>query len=380
MSHQTDTRLDESKTLDMDEVIERLGIDGLRRSGPERIGPCPKCGGTDRFAVNVRNHMANCRRCGLRAGDQVGLVQEILGVGFREALSWLMGNAAVDLDPREVERRRKERQAAADRQEAEAQRYRGFMRQIARDIWRNSATPDAQPMRRYLEQRGFDSDLVERLYETIRFHPNLPYKKKIAGEMTVLHSGPAMVARIDTRASRCSAVHCTWLDGSQDNGKAVITHRMEANKDEPWPSKLVFGSAKGGVIFLTRRKSSVLVMGEGIETTLTALEYGGLDDANFLAGVSLGNMAGRMQRVPGMRHSGLPDLTDDKAFVPWDSVKRLIFLQDGDSDPKATRAKLESGLQRAMYHLPDLHAQIVHAGEGVDLNDLVRPDAQEAAR
>jgi hypothetical protein len=37
----------------MDEA-ERRGIK-LKRVGAEHIGPCPKCGGDDRFAINADN-------------------------------------------------------------------------------------------------------------------------------------------------------------------------------------------------------------------------------------------------------------------------------------------------------------------------------------
>ena len=75
-----------------------------------------------------------------------------------------------------------------------------------------------------------------------------------------------------------------------------------------------------------------------------------------------------------MLYAGVPDLADDEAFVPPPWVRRLIFIQDGDSEPKATRAKLLAGLRRAIHHQPKLEAQIVHAGEGVDLNDVLRGD------
>ncbi len=60
-------------------------------------------------------------------------------------------------------------------------------------------------------------------------------------------------------------------------------------------------------------------------------------------------------------------------------IKRLVFVQDGDSDPKLTRAKLLSGLRRAMALRPGLTAAIVHPGEGIDMNDLLM-GAQDVAR
>jgi hypothetical protein len=42
--------------------IKRRGIT-LRPSGNERIGPCPRFGGTDRFAINTAKQIWNCRGC-----------------------------------------------------------------------------------------------------------------------------------------------------------------------------------------------------------------------------------------------------------------------------------------------------------------------------
>src|SRR5689334_21358337 len=51
-----------------DEIASR-GIK-LNGRGPERYGPCPKCGGTDRFAINTSKQIWNCRGC-QRGGDVI---------------------------------------------------------------------------------------------------------------------------------------------------------------------------------------------------------------------------------------------------------------------------------------------------------------------
>jgi len=42
-----------ARAVPIEQKIERRGIK-LRREGPERVGPCPKCGGEDRFAINTK--------------------------------------------------------------------------------------------------------------------------------------------------------------------------------------------------------------------------------------------------------------------------------------------------------------------------------------
>lgn len=68
----------------------------LRRSGSERIGPCPKCGGTDRFSVNVKEGVWNCRQCKPAeiSGDVIGLVMHLDGCDFKTAVETLEGHSA----------------------------------------------------------------------------------------------------------------------------------------------------------------------------------------------------------------------------------------------------------------------------------------------
>src|SRR5262252_809328 len=70
--------------------ILRRGI-VLRKSGSERIGPCPKCGGTDRFSINVRDNVWNCRQCKPDdiSGDVIGLVMHLDDCGFETAVETL---------------------------------------------------------------------------------------------------------------------------------------------------------------------------------------------------------------------------------------------------------------------------------------------------
>ncbi|APZ51243.1 hypothetical protein [Salipiger abyssi] len=102
----TDPRLDEAKAISAREMVDRLGIVGLKASGGELIGPCPLCGGRDRFAINLSSHAFLCRRCDIRGGDNIALVMAVLGCDFRAALTWLCGDAPAQVDPGELARRR----------------------------------------------------------------------------------------------------------------------------------------------------------------------------------------------------------------------------------------------------------------------------------
>lgn len=367
-----DPRLIEAKAIPMAEVIARLGIAGLRAAGDERVGPCPLCGGRDRFAINLRTRAFLCRKCDLRGGDQIALAMGVLGLDFKAALRCLCGDSPAHPDPASLERRRKAARealrAAEIRARDEAERWRRRAISDARAIWQKARPGRLGVVGAYLAARGLTPDLLPEIPAALRFIVDHPYVRKIGGDRVTVHRGPAMIAGILNRAGELTAVHQTWIDVDPPHGKARITWQGQS-----LPARLVRGSKKSGAIRLhTPRGTDTLVMGEGIETTLSALVARPLPGAAYWAGVDLGNMAGRMQKVQGLRHSGLPDMGDAEAFVPPDRVRRLIFIMDGDSEPTMTRAKLECGLRRAMARHPGLTGQIVRAGDGVDLNDVLR--------
>lgn len=362
-----DPRIGKAKALSMDKLIALLDLRGLVRMGVERTGPCPACGGTDRFSINTRSSLFLCRRCGAK-GDQIALVQLVMGFDFRAALDWLCGPEE-RLSPEERAKRdradadnlaRKAREEAAFRAKAVAQ---------ARDIWQAGLPAEASPVRDYLALRGLTRDLLPDLPAALRFAPALPYMVQSAkGDWLEAHRGPAMLAAIQGPDGRFSAVHRTWFDLAAPFGKVALTH---PETGAALARKKSWGAKKGGAIRLSRGTAPVLVMGEGIETTLTARVGMAGEGAMFWAGIDLGNMAGRQERGQGLKYAGRPDLGDDQAFVPPAGVARLVYVQDGDSDPRDTRAKLEAGLRRAMLLRPGLRGQIAPAPVGLDLNDVL---------
>ena len=63
----------------------------LKRSGGEFVGPCPLCGGTDRFAINSKKQVFNCRGCNGKGRGAIAFIQWLDGVGFRDAVEILIG-------------------------------------------------------------------------------------------------------------------------------------------------------------------------------------------------------------------------------------------------------------------------------------------------
>jgi phage/plasmid primase-like uncharacterized protein len=56
----------------------------------DRGQPCPMCGGKDRFSVNTRKQVFNCRGCGV-VGNVIELGKVLDGVEFLEAIAPLAG-------------------------------------------------------------------------------------------------------------------------------------------------------------------------------------------------------------------------------------------------------------------------------------------------
>lgn len=354
-------------------IADRLAIQGLVSLGRERVGPCPTCGGRDRFSINTAKRVYNCRRCGATGGN-IDLVMFVLGLDFPAALTWLCGSVEGVSDD---ERRARIAKAAENkrRNDERAERERQKALAAARHIWQEGRPAEDSPVRDYLGLRGIGRAMYPRLPISLRYHPDLSYTVLVDRDWIEVHRGPAMLAAVQGPDGRFRSLHRTWFDLDRPRGKAQILHPVSG---QPVKTKKTLGPKKGGAIRLTP-PASVMVMAEGIETTLSALVAEALPGAAYWAGVDLGNMSGQRKLGKGLRYAGIPDLGDAEAFVPPACVERLIYVMDGDSDPRTTRAQLESGLRRAMVLRPGLRGQIVHAGDGVDLNDVLMGQDAEAS-
>ncbi|SFV33219.1 Zinc-binding domain of primase-helicase [Devosia crocina] len=362
--------------------------------GADKAGPCPNCGGTDRFAIHTTKNTFNCRRCGISGHGVIDLVMATENVKFVRACELITGRTVADpISAEEAARihqeaERRERERAA---EEEKRRLRAINE--GKSVWNRSSLP--MPAGRggvadYLALRGIAVKLDKVLLREV---PALPYVTEVTGAdgrktYPTLHTGPAMVAAVVLPDGSFGAVHQTWIDLGQPNGKVVLFHPSKTEADgspQTMPAKKVRGSKKGGAIKLYTPKSvRRIVMGEGIETTLTMLRHNFEPGTAYWAGVDLGNMAGKAYRdFDNKRQEDEPDLDDWDCFVPPDWCEELVFLCDSDEAETKTVEKLTRGLKRALAarlakrtldpSLPSLDVNFVNPlGDGKDLNDLVR--------
>jgi hypothetical protein len=157
-SHQTEI----ARAVHLEHEVARRGIK-LRRSGANALeGPCPICGGRDRFWINTRKQRFWCRHCERGGSDAIALVRFLDGCSFPEAIRLLAGDS--------VRRRRPEPPPApAARPDDNGTAYA-----LAR--WAEGE-PIAETLAYvYLERRGLLVPVD--LYcngEVLRFHPACPF-------------------------------------------------------------------------------------------------------------------------------------------------------------------------------------------------------------
>jgi hypothetical protein len=83
--------IERARSVPIESVINQRGI---KLNGKiEKCGPCPVCGGEDRFSINTKKGVWNCRQCGV-GGDVIKLVEHLDNCGFIAACTTLTGEPA----------------------------------------------------------------------------------------------------------------------------------------------------------------------------------------------------------------------------------------------------------------------------------------------
>jgi phage/plasmid primase-like uncharacterized protein len=235
-----------AKAVAVEAELARRGIT-LKRAGRELVGPCPVCGGTDRFAVNAGKNIWNCRGCA-KGGDVIDLVQHIDGVAFGKAIKILTGDQA------------RSTPAPTPRPKIDGDEHEQRQRAKAHWLWKHRQPIAGSFAERYLrEARGYTGALPP----TIAF---LPARDEyppamIAAFALADESEPGVLREPDSIA----AVHLTLLkpDGT---GKADVD-----------PNKIVVASPAGMPIMVAAMNDlGGLAICEGIEDALSVHQATGL--------------------------------------------------------------------------------------------------------
>jgi hypothetical protein len=237
--------IERARSVDILSVATHYGARLRKASGGESAGPCPLCGGRDRFSVNVRKGLWNCRGCD-KGGDVIALVQHLSGCDFAEAITHLTGEDWPA--PRIAE-------APPQRKRAQASPHRA----AALRIWHYAGSIFGTPAQTYLTNtRNIDLAQIPDIDEALRYHAHCPI-----GQMQRL---PCLIALIrDVQTNAPIGIMRTPL--SADGRKAPVP-----NEDGELIDRWALGDKPGGAIKLWEDAAVTtgLVVGEGLETVLAA--------------------------------------------------------------------------------------------------------------
>ena len=189
-------------------------------------------------------------------------------------------------------------------------------------IWAQARPAAGTIVERYLRSRR----IVILPPLNLRFHPNLLHAR--TGSIW-----PAMVALVTGSDGLPGAIHRTWLQ-HDGRGKAPV----ESNK-------MTLGPIKGGAIRLAPPADGLLV-GEGIETCLAAMQVTGRTAWSALSAV-------------GLRFISLPP-----------DIRQVTVLADGDDVGEAA-----ARCAAARWLNENRQVRIARAPRGKDFNDLLIEEA-----
>jgi hypothetical protein len=80
--------IEQARSVPVETVIAERGV--RLRGTDDRRGPCPRCGGEDRFSVHVKKQVFLCRGCGAKGGV-IDLTMFLDGSDFATAIETLSG-------------------------------------------------------------------------------------------------------------------------------------------------------------------------------------------------------------------------------------------------------------------------------------------------
>lgn len=388
-------------------VTDAAAVLDFKLTRANYAGPCPVCGGTDRFSISPSKQAWNCRQCGRGGRDGIGLIAFVHEHDVRTRSGFLAACAeALDRDPpegaeRESDGQRAERLARCkgrdDAIRAQADRpavnvFRDQAIQKGRNFYfRAEAVEDPQgsiPGRYLTARTGFV--MHPGVFANLRFSPRHGYwhGQDERGHSIEIYAGPALIAPFVDRAGHVTGCHETWIDLDNgpkfrpaltgSDGKALVTKKMQ-------------GVKQGSVIPVFGTLAACRwVGGEGIENV--AVIAGAEDfrpDTFYFAAGDIGNLCGPADPASAFTHPTLkkadvngvlrsirvagPEpkpgmVIDDAVHVPG-HVTELVLIADGDSEPVFTFA--------AMARAEKLHSREGRAietwwpPEGGDFTDLM---------
>ena len=232
-------------------ILESLGINSSYLKNNH--GPCPNCGGKDRFRFDNKNGQGTfiCNKCG--AGNGIKLLQLYRGISYSEALkmvSEVLGETPYVSGPKHICSILSD--ISLVKQNPQHHLNMEKRRRYLNRIWSQTKPVVAgDPVDSYLKARGITLSYFP---SVLRFHPELSYYDD---ENKLVSKFPAMLALVQNNENQCVTIHRTYLG---DKCKADVS------KPKKLMSPINPGASKGAAIKLFEPTSGRLALAEGIET------------------------------------------------------------------------------------------------------------------
>lgn len=285
----------------------------------KKNGPCPACGGRDRYFFDNRKGHGDffCRQCG--PGDGFQLLMRMQGLSFKDVRRLVMdlGGLADDNE--------KERIVIKPVAQPEPQASR-VTRRVLQLIRESCAVEDCDPVREYLASRAL---WPLPSGHSLRAHSSVEYwhDKRRIGRF------PALIGAVRDRFGDVVTAHVTYMDPS--GGKLRDFE----------PRKILSGLVgREGCAVQLMRHGETLGIAEGIETAISASV---------------------MHEIPVWAALNTSLL---QRFEPPESVRKLVIFADRDVAGLDAATKL-------MQHLQGRVAMEIRTPQSKDWNDALRSAA-----
>lgn len=296
-----------SRFVDAHAIHAALGAEGWRsvllaaglseRELSKKHGPCPGCGGRDRFFFDNRHGRGDffCRHCG--PGDGFQLLMRAQGMSFKDARRLVLRLA--DLEENE------QRATIAPKPvyEPEAPKAAQVTRRVLQLIRESCAIEDCEPVREYLSSRSL---WPLPSGHTLRAHTSVEYwhDKRSIGRF------PALLGVVRDVEGETVTAHVTYLEPSGEKLRDFD------------PRKILSGMVgRDGCAVRLMSHGATLGIAEGIETALSA------------------SMLHEMPVWAALNTSLL------QKFTPPANVERLVIFADRDVAGLEAASKLMERLQ-----------------------------------
>jgi hypothetical protein len=242
--------IERARDTRIEDELSRRGI--KLRGRVDRCGPCPRCGGVDRFSIHVKNQLFNCRQCGGKGRGSIDLVMFLDDCNFSDAIAHLAGAAPQRTDFSIA----KKPPPATKQHNEEADRERSI--NAARLIWARRRPIAGTIADHYFRFRGLT--IGEDLAHCIGFDPEASWREAANDPASPLLHVPCVLA-----AFRLI-----------DTDEIVAVQKTRLNPDGGKFGRRFNGPSAGAVCKIDSDEAVTqgLSLAEGLETALSARVLG----------------------------------------------------------------------------------------------------------